>query len=113
MKNQLFILIIFSLFTLIICGTASASPDLVVTSVNAPNNVSPGNTITVNDTVNNTGDQNASGFYVGYYIQDEYAVVKKPNIQHNASIYKDTVVRSDYRYNRSEGDIYIKCYNWN
>ena len=93
---------------LITCGAASASPDVVVTSVNAPSNVSPGSTVTINDTVSNTGDQAASGLHVGYYIQDEYAVVKKPATQSNSSIYQDTVVWSDYRYSRSEGDIYIK-----
>ncbi|MGB9977773.1 CARDB domain-containing protein [Methanobacterium sp.] len=108
MKKQLLILIIFFTFTLIICGTASASPDVVVTSISTATNVSPGSTITIKDTVNNTGTQNVSGIHVGYYIQNEYAVVKKPATQHNASIYEDTVVWSDYRYSRSEGDIYIK-----
>ena len=108
MKRQLLILIIFFTFTLIICGTASASPDLVVTSVNAANSVSPGSTITINSTVKNNGTETAGGFHVGYYIQDEYAVVKKPATQHNASIYEDTVVWSDYRYNRSDCDIYVK-----
>ena len=93
---------------MIICGTASASPDLVVTSVNAANSVSPGSTITINSTVKNNGTETAGGFHVGYYIQDEYAVVKKPATQHNASIYEDTVVWSDYRYNRSDCDIYVK-----
>ena len=93
---------------MITCGTASASPDVVVTSVNAPDNVSPGSTVTINDTVNNTGDQAADGLHVGYYIQDEYAVVKKPATQHNASIYGDKVVWADYRYDRLESDIYWK-----
>ena len=92
---------------MITCGTASASPDVVVTSVNAPGNVSPGSTVTINDTVS-TGDQAADGLHVGYYIQDEYAVVKKPATQHNASIYENSVVWSDYRYNRTDCDIYVK-----
>ena len=93
---------------MILCGTASASPDVVLTSVNTQNNVSPGSTVTINDTVTNTGTKTETGLHVGYYIQDEYAVVKKPANQRNASIYGDTVVWSDYRYNRAEGDIYIK-----
>ena len=93
---------------MITCGTASASPDVVVTSVNVPSNVSPGSTVTINDTVNNTGNQAANGLHVGYYIQDEYAVVKKPATQHNASIYENSVVWSDYRYNRTDCDIYVK-----
>ena len=92
---------------MIICGTASASPDLVVTSVNVTSNVSPGSTVTINDTVTNQGDQ-AGGFTVGYYIQDEYAVVKKPANQRNASIYGDKVVWSDYRYDRADSDLYFK-----
>ncbi|MEN6293961.1 MAG: CARDB domain-containing protein, partial [Methanobacterium sp.] len=108
MKKQLLILIIFSILTLITCGTASASPDLAVTSVNVTSNVSPGSTVTINDTVTNQGDQAADGFTVGYYIQDEYAVVKKPASQRTAAIYEDKVVWSDYRYDRPEADIYWK-----
>ena len=93
---------------MILCGTASASPDLVVTSVNVTSNVSPGSTVTIKDNITNHGNQATGGFTVGYYIQDEYAVVKKPATQHNASIYEDTVVWSDYRYNRSDCDIYVK-----
>ena len=108
MKRQLLILIIFSILALITCETASASPDVVVTSVNASGNVSPGSTVIINDTVSNTGNQAANGLHVGYYIQDEYAVVKKPASQHNASIYGDKVVWADYRYDRSGSDIYWK-----
>ncbi|MEL7670547.1 CARDB domain-containing protein [Methanobacterium sp.] len=108
MKRQLLILIIFSILALITCETASASPDLAVTSVNVTSNVSPGSTVTINDTVTNQGDQAADGFTVGYYIQDEYAVVKKPASQRNASIYGDKVVWSDYRYDRQESDLYYK-----
>lgn len=108
MRKNLLILIIFFLFTLIICGTASADPDLVVTSVNATNNVSPGSTITVNDTVTNKGNETANGFYVGYYLQDEYAVVKKPANQITAAIYQDKVVWPDYRYDRADSDLYYK-----
>lgn len=93
---------------MIICGTASASPDLVVTSVNAANSVSPGSTITINSTVKNNGTETAGGFHVGYYIQDEYVVVKKPANQRNASIYGDKVVWSDYRYDRADSDLYYK-----
>jgi beta propeller repeat protein len=93
---------------LITCGTASASPDLAVTSVNVTSNVSPGSTVTINDTVTNQGDQAADGFTVGYYIQDEYAVVKKPASQRTAAIYEDKVVWSDYRYDQLGADIYWK-----
>ena len=93
---------------MITCGTVSASPDVVVTSVNAAGNVSPGSTVIISDTVNNTGNETANGVHVGYYIQSEYAVVKKPAIQHNASIYGDKVVWADYRYDRSGSDIYWK-----
>ena len=108
MKRQLLILIIFSILALITCGTASASPDLAVTSVNVTSNVSPGSTVTINDTVTNQGDQAADGFTVGYYIQDEYAVVKKPASQRTAAIYEDKVVWSDYRYDQLGADIYWK-----
>ena len=81
---------------------------MVVTSVNVPSNVSPGSTVTVKDTVSNTGTETANGLHVDYYIQNEYAVVKKPATQHNASIYGDKVVWADCRYDRDDADIYWK-----